>query len=94
MNADGKRITSSLVLGQIVQNSVERYGMCLALDAYRIALSATVREGDWREQVTDCAQRQADGSSGSSCSSAVGYATSLLVVQDLGPDWLREREGQ
>jgi hypothetical protein len=58
----------------VVQYSVGSFGLHMALDEYRIALSATCKHGDWIEE--------ADNGSPYA-------ATSLLVVQEFGPDWCR-----
>ena len=60
----------------IVPNSVSSFGACLAMDDYRIALSACCKEGDWQESIVD--------EHGLPC-----LATSLLVVQEVGPEWAR-----
>lgn len=62
----------------IIQNSLTAFGFHIALDDFRIALSAQCKQGDWREEV--------DG--------WPFHATSLLVVQEFGPDWCqRNKEG-
>jgi len=59
----------------IVAGSLSHYGLHICLDDYRIALSAVCTRGDWREPL--------DGH-------PAMLATSLLVVQEVGPEFVRE----
>ena len=76
----------------IVQNSLSGYGAHIALDGYRLALTAQVKPGDWREELPggDCAERRTMLGVGGAHSNGKSVS-SLLVVQEVGPDWLRDQ---
>ena len=65
----------------VVQHSVSMFAWKMAIEDYRIVLSCQVKHGDWRELVGD-----AHGDA------PPYYATALLVVQEVGPEWLRGHE--
>uniref|UniRef100_A0A7S0PW87 Uncharacterized protein n=1 Tax=Coccolithus braarudii TaxID=221442 RepID=A0A7S0PW87_9EUKA len=59
----------------VVVNSLSAYGRCVCIEDTRIALSALCHPGDWGEELRD-----ADGEH--------YVASSLVVVQEMGPSWL------
>ena len=62
----------------IVPNSLSLFGVFgLAIEGTRLALAAEVTEGDWRPPIELPGGR-------------TEAARSLLVVQEVGPEWLRE----
>ena len=68
----------------IVQNSLTEYGAHLALDDFRIALSAKCSPGTWLEDMRSEGSQDLGGAS-----SQEAGAAALLVVQEVGPSWLR-----
>ena len=60
----------------VVPHSIEQFGVRLAIDRFRLVLTASIKEGDWTERM----QLPRNGGS--------YMARSIIVTQDAGPEWV------